>query len=137
ASESNAPLPVLPAERDDCSESFPTVPGFDPNQDPKAPDFSDFKQNVQPILGDTCAAGNCHGSESNSLRLVCAESSSGNSDVLARWNYYQATQYVATQQQNLGASEILRRPLDPAAGGAYHEGGAIFASQSDPGYQAI
>jgi hypothetical protein len=138
ASESNAPLPVLPAERDDCSETFPTVPGFDPNPDPNPPpDFQDFKQNVQPILGDTCAAGNCHGSESNSLRLVCAESSSGNSDVLARWNYYQATQYLATQQQNLGASEILRRPLDPAAGGSYHEGGAIFSSQSDPGYQAI
>src|SRR4029079_1641436 len=37
----------------------------------------------------------------------------------------------------LGSSEILRRPLDPQAGGAYHEGGAIFPSQSDPGYTAL
>ena len=29
-------------------------------------------------------------------------------------------------------SEIVRRPLAPAAGGTYHEGGVVFASSSEP-----
>jgi hypothetical protein len=137
ANKNNAISPPVVAARDECSESYPSDPDFKPDYEPTAPDFSDFKANVQPILGDTCAAGNCHGSPTNSLRLVCATSKKGNSDVLARWNYFAASEYLATTQAGLGASEILRRPLDPQAGGAYHEGGAIFSSQSDAGYTAL
>jgi hypothetical protein len=136
ASENNAVVSPPQAERDPCSDSVPADPAFDPDNDPTTDDFATFKSNVHPVLARNCAAGNCHGSESNSLRLVC-EAGNGGADVLARWNYFAAVQYLATKPGELATSEILRRPLDPAAGGAYHEGGAIFPSQSDMGYVAI
>src|SRR5262249_14287433 len=34
-------------------------------------------------------------------------------------------------------SELLRRPLSPQQGGAYHEGGVIFSSPTDEAYQKI
>ena len=136
ASANNAATPPLAAERDACSDSVPADPAFDPNSDPMSDDYEQFKAKVHPVLALNCAAGNCHGSESNSLRLVCSAGTT-DADVLARWNYFAAVQYLATKPGELATSEILRRPLDPAAGGAYHEGGAIFPNQSDAGYTAI
>ncbi|MET0593625.1 MAG: hypothetical protein ABW133_13055 [Polyangiaceae bacterium] len=136
ASQNNAIVPPRQAERDPCSDSVPSDPAFDPNSDPTTADYDDFKTNVHPVLAINCAAGNCHGSESNSLRLVC-DAGTTDANVLARWNYFAAVQYLATKPGELATSEILRRPLDPVAGGAYHEGGPIFPSQSDPGYRAI
>jgi hypothetical protein len=136
ASENNALVPPIAAERDACSDSVPTDPAFDPSSDPTADDYAQFKAKVHPVLAESCAAGNCHGSESNSLRLVCAAGTT-DAEVLARWNYFAAVQYLATRAGELATSEILRRPLEPGAGGAYHEGGAIFPSQSDPGYTAL
>ena len=136
ASENNAVVPPPAAERDACSDSVPADPAFDPSRDPPTDDYEQFKSKVHPVLAASCAAGNCHGSESNSLRLVCQVGNT-DADVLARWNYFAAVQYLATRPGELATSEILRRPLDPAAGGAYHEGGAIFVNQADPGYTAI
>jgi hypothetical protein len=136
ASENNAVTPPPAAERDACSDSVPADPAFDPNNDPPGDDYDIFKSKVHPVLAESCAAGNCHGSESNSLRLVCAAGTT-DADVLARWNYFAAVQYLAARPGELATSEILRRPLDPGAGGAYHEGGAIFPNQSDSGYKAI
>jgi hypothetical protein len=136
ASENNAVTPRPAAERDACSDTVPSDPAFDPSQDPTTDDYEQFKAKVHPVLADSCAAGNCHGSESNSLRLVCSAGRT-EAEVLARWNYFAAVQYLATKAGELGTSEILRRPLDPSAGGAYHEGGAIFPNQSDAGYAAI
>jgi hypothetical protein len=132
ANKNNAITPPIPVERDPCTDIYPSDPAFQPGSDPATADFQEFKANVQPIVGDSCAAGNCHGSPTNSLRFVCA--TGANTDVLARWNYFAATAYLATTPEGLGGSEILRRPLDPQAGGAYHEGGVIFASQMDDGY---
>ena len=138
ATKNNANTPPVPASKDDCSEVVPDDPAFMADTDPTTADFVEFKTRVHPILGDSCAAGNCHGSPANSLRLVCATGAkSVSNDVLARWNYFAATQYIATTAQNLGASEVLRRPLDPAGGGVYHEGGAVFANQSDAGYVTL
>jgi hypothetical protein len=136
ASENNAVTPPLPAERDPCSDSVPTDPDFDPNTDPPDADYAQFKSEVHPVLATNCAAGNCHGSESNSLRLVCTGGAT-DPEVLARWNYFAAVQYLAAKPGELTTSEILRRPLAPSAGGVYHEGGAIFPNQSDSGYVAI
>jgi hypothetical protein len=136
ASENNALVPPRQAERGPCSDNVPTDPAFDPDNDPSTPDYADFRSKVHPVLAQNCAAGNCHGSESNSLRLVCA-AGSADENVLARWNYFASVQYLAAKPGELATSEILRRPLDPAAGGAYHEGGPIFPNQADPGYQAL
>ena len=65
----------------------------------------------------------------NDLFFTC-----GSSDQEIRWNYYAATQYLGQTAQD---SEIVRRPLAPSQGGAFHEGGIIFQTAQDAGYQAI
>src|SRR5262249_4610938 len=75
------------------------------------------------------AAGNCHGTSSNTLYLTCGETAEQ-----IRWNYLAAREYIA---QTPELSELLRRPLAPAQGGAYHEGGIIFSSSGAPGYTAL
>jgi hypothetical protein len=112
--------PVFP-----CPHDLPA--GFDPNSvDVSGADYQLFQTTVNPIIGQTCAAGNCHGTQTNDLYLTC-----GDSDALSRYNYSIATDYWA---QNPEQAEIVRRPL---AGAGYHEGGGIFASVNDPGYQAF
>src|SRR5690606_27604275 len=71
----------------------------------------------------------CHGNPSNSLYLTCGES-----DEEIRWNYFAASDYVSVEP---AASEIVRRTLNPALGGTYHEGGAIFSDTNEPGYAAL
>jgi hypothetical protein len=51
-----------------------------------------------------------------------------------RWNYFAAQDYVSTDPP---LSEIVRRPLSAAAGGTFHEGGTVFSSTADAGYQAL
>ncbi|MBX3128343.1 MAG: PD40 domain-containing protein [Polyangiaceae bacterium] len=117
--------PVLTA----CSQVLGIDPSFDASADPADADFAQFSQQVAPVLAQSCAAGNCHGNASNSLYLTC-----GASPEQVRWNYFAASDYVSVDAP---ASEIVRRVLAPAQGGTYHEGGALFESASDPGYQAI
>ncbi len=129
ATANNAkPKDIAPALTS-CSELLGIDPAFDPTVDPADADFGQFTQSVAPVLAKSCAAGNCHGNPSNSLYLTC-----GASAEQVRWNYFAASDYVSVDAP---ASEIVRRVLDPAQGGTYHEGGALFASASDPGYQAI
>jgi len=122
--------------RDGCSTVVPGDPAFDPSADPPNADYSTFAYTVQSVVGSSCAAGNCHGSPSNSLRFACTQGTP-DPNVVMRWNYFKATQYLSAKIGDIANSEILRRPLDPAAGGSYHEGGAIFASQADGGYVAL
>jgi hypothetical protein len=135
ANANNAASPAAEVVRDPCSTTIPSDPSFDPNVDPAGPDFAQFKRDVMPILGANCAAGNCHGSPANALRLVCA--GGDNPDALARWNYFAAVQYLTTKAEAISSSELLRRPLDPRAGGVYHEGGIIFASSADSPYATL
>lgn len=113
----------------DCSELLGSDPAFAPGRDPDADDFATFTANVNPVIGARCAAGNCHGSPGNSMYLTC-----GNSDEQVRWNYFEVGDYVSKSPRT---SEILRRALDPAAGGTFHEGGTVFTSSDDPDYAAL
>jgi hypothetical protein len=115
-----------------CSEVLGNDAAFDPTNDPAtsgAADYAAFRSVVNSILGRRCAASNCHGSPANSLHLTC-----GTTTEQERWNYFAASDYVSVDP---AASEILRRTLAPSSGGTFHEGGAIFSSQSDSEYQAI
>lgn len=129
ANENNAQAPARNLERTDCSSSLGVDPLFDPSVDPAAPDFTTFKNRVNPVITETCAAGNCHGSSGNSLYLTC-----GADAEQVRWNYFAVSDYVSEEPE---ASELLRRTVDPARGGTFHEGGTLFASSADPGYRAI
>jgi WD40-like Beta Propeller Repeat len=115
--------------RSDCNEGIGSDPDFDPRRDPDTDDFGTFAANVNPMLGARCGAGNCHGSPGNSMYLTC-----GNGDEQARWNYFEVGDYVSRSPRT---SEILRRALDPAAGGTFHEGGTVFETSDEPDYRAL
>ena len=129
ATENNAPLASRSAPSGGCSSVIGDDALFDPNSDPTSADFASFESDVNGLLGERCAASNCHGSPANSLRLTC-----GNTREELRWNYFAAADYVSS---DAASSEILRRTLSPTAGGTYHEGGSFFESVDDPGYQAL
>lgn len=129
ATANNTGIPVLKLQRLPCSTFVPTAPGFDATKDPTRPDYQSFVNNVNPVIHDTCSASNCHGTGSNDLYLTC-----GDSPEMTRWNYFAASDYLS---QNPEQSEIVRRPLAPAQGGSFHEGGIIFTTATDPQYQGI
>ncbi len=123
------PAPADPTRLPCITAVPPAQPGFDPNTDPARPDFAAFRDKVAPTIKRTCAAGNCHGTAVNDLYFTC-----GDAPDQVRWNYFAASQYLAQTPEQ---SEIARRPLAPAQGGAFHEGGVIFSSASDPDYQSL
>ncbi len=129
ASANNSGPPPATTLRLPCTTTVPTAPGFDPTTDPTTPDFATFKSKVVPEFQSTCGAGNCHGTTVNELYLTC-----GSSPEQIRWNYFAASDYLAQTPEQ---SELLRRPLAPSEGGSFHEGGVIFQTPSDSGYQAL
>ncbi len=137
ATENNTGQAPVSVARQPCNSSIPARADFDLTSDSKRSDFGLFAATVNSVLtgkaagksDPSCAAGNCHGTTVNSLYLTC-----GDTPEQVRWNYLAAEEYLAQTPEQ---SELLRRPLSPTAGGAYHEGGAIFASQGDAGYAAI
>jgi hypothetical protein len=129
AAENNARQADKQYQQTSCTSAVGSDPLFDPSTDPTAADFGTFKDKVNPVLGKSCAAGNCHGAAANSLHLTCGESAEQ-----IRWNYFAVQDYVSADPP---LSEIVRRPLAASAGGTFHEGGTIFASSTEPGYQAL
>ena len=137
ATENNTGVPPLSTPRQPCNPFVPVRAGFDLTKDPPRGDFGQFRDKVNPVLtgkqggsnGASCAAGNCHGTAANSLYFTC-----GDTPEQLRWNYLAAEEYLAQTPEQ---SELLRRPLSPAQGGAYHEGGVVFTSPSDSGYTAL
>jgi len=129
ATETGSPAPAPPPGTGACGTAVPTADGYDLSTDPTTPDFADFKQNVIPVLKQSCAMGSCHGSQNNALYFAC-----GDTPEQARYDYYKASDYLSPLPDQ---SEIVRRPLSPSDGGSFHEGGAIFTTTSDGGYQAL
>jgi hypothetical protein len=129
ATENNTLALAAELELSLCRDETGNDPSFDPGVDPDSPDFVSFAASVNPVLGQRCAAGNCHGSPGNSMYLSC-----GTSPEQVRWNHFVVGDYVARSPRT---SEILRRALDPAEGGTFHEGGTVFESSQDPDYQAL
>lgn len=129
ATANNTGAPLANLNRLPCTTTVPVVAGFDPTTDPTNPNFAEFRDKVNGVLGGTCAASNCHGTLSNDLYLTC-----GSAPDQLRWNYFIASEYIAQVPED---SEIVRRPLAPNEGGSFHEGGIIFQSVEDASYQAI
>ncbi len=127
ASENNAGPPKTNVEKKPCNPEIPG--GQDVSKDPATPDFALFKDKAGPLLKESCAAGNCHGTPTNTLYLTCNDTPEQ-----VRWNYFAARDYLAQSPEE---SELLRRPLAPSQGGAFHEGGVVFESQSDNGYATL
>ncbi len=136
ATENNTGATAKQLEKQACSTFLPSRE-FDLTKDPPRADFALFRDKVNPLLtrpsesgtDKSCAASNCHGTVANSLYLSC-----GDTPEQLRFNYYASQEYLAATPEQ---SELLRRPLSPSAGGAYHEGGVVFDSPSDDVYQAL
>jgi hypothetical protein len=136
ATENNTGVPPTNIERLPCTSFIPARADFDLSVDPPRPDFAIFRDRVNGVISGTidddalkklsCAASNCHGRLSNSLYLTC-----GSTPEQIRWNYLAAQEYLAQTPEQ---SELLRRPLSPEQGGAYHEGGVMFSSPADEAY---
>lgn len=113
-----------------CRPGAGDAPGFDPTvADTDAELYRRFRDDVMPVLRDTCAGSSCHGSPIADLYLSC-----GNDDAELRWNYWVTLQFVTTP---VSTSELLRRPLSTLRGGTFHEGGNVFGSTLDPSYEVL
>lgn len=123
------PSNLLSTSIGECTHGAGTFPGFDPAAAPAdAAAFNRFVSEVSPVLA-RCSGGSCHGAPTADLYLSCGET-----DEELRWNYFIATQHLSSP---VASSELLRRPLSKQRGGTFHEGGTIFDSTSDAGYQVL
>ncbi|HET7540616.1 MAG TPA: hypothetical protein VFK05_12115 [Polyangiaceae bacterium] len=130
AAENNAETARTTAHASEpCSHRLGQSREFHADVDPKGDDFERFVGDVNPFLSARCAAGNCHGSPMNPLYLTCGETREE-----TRWNYFAASDYTSVDPSS---NEILRRALEPAMGGVFHQGGSFFSSLADPNYRAI
>ncbi|MFO0665017.1 MAG: hypothetical protein U0174_13770 [Polyangiaceae bacterium] len=132
ATENNGGRPPATVERKPCNPFVPREAGFNPAVDPPGKDFATFKNRTNTVIGEKCSAGNCHGTIANELYFTCGGANATPEQV--RWNYFAAGEYLAKVAEQ---SELLRRPLAPAVGGSFHEGGVVFETQEDPGYAAL
>jgi hypothetical protein len=119
--------------------------------DPIELDRPFFDCRVQPVLTKLCSALACHGDAKryfkvfarNRLRITGDETQR---NVFLRaeerqHNYNAARAFV--DREAPARSLLLRKPLDEAAGGAFHIGatlyksGDVFAAADDPDYQVL
>jgi hypothetical protein len=110
----------------DCMKTIPNDPAF-AGYDPGAT-YDQFVNKVQPVL-KKCSAGSCHGNIVADLSLTC-----GSDPDQLKWNHYIASQFLSGSPES---SELLRRPLDPARGGVFHEGGIVFNDSDEDDYKAL
>jgi hypothetical protein len=118
----------------------PAKPGAAPRQ----ADVDSFRKTIEPIFmrdrGGTipgvAACVMCH-TWQTSLRfdLETPATDAGWTADQSRMNFQMITQLVNTKSPE--TSPLLVKPLDPAAGGPGHTGGAYWKSREDPEYQAV
>ncbi|MEZ4338939.1 MAG: hypothetical protein R3B82_20170 [Sandaracinaceae bacterium] len=125
-----APVDRRPEASGGCVPGPGRAPGFAADRSPvPAASFERFVSEVQPLLVERCGSSSCHGAGLADFHLAC-----GDDEAEQRWNYWISLQHLGADP---AASELLRRPLATARGGAFHGGGDTFETADDPGYQAI
>jgi hypothetical protein len=117
------PAPKANAGTGDCNTTFPTDR---PAPDITAPAYQVFVDQIQPQIIASCAYGTCHSSPQADFYITC-----GSDDGQTAFNYQQASSFVVPMGVAVEQSEILLRPLAPAAGGVSHTGGIFFGSRDD------
>ncbi|HKP56476.1 MAG TPA: hypothetical protein VJV78_07145 [Polyangiales bacterium] len=129
-SRNGVPAVHLSESRGDCIDGPLKRAGVD-TESPvvDSASFETFARDVQPIMKARCAGSSCHGNAQADLVLTC-----GNGQADLRWNYEVTVQFL---DQVPATAELLRRPLAKIAGGAYHEGGDVFADVKDRDYQKL
>ncbi len=109
------------------------IPANQPAIDPNSPAYKAFIQagGVQDKILASCAFGTCHSSPQSDFYMTC-----GADDAQAQYNFSRAASFVIPMGVAVEQSEILLRPLAPAAGGVSHTGGVFFDSREDASWLA-
>ncbi len=81
---------------------------------------------VQDKILSSCAFATCHSSPQSDFYMTC-----GSDDAQKQYNFSRAASFVAAMGIAVEQSEILLRPLAPAAGGVSHTGGVFFDSRDN------
>lgn len=110
-----------------CSNDLP--PDFEPEPYQQSEHFSEFVDEVQPVLLASCASGSCHGAPQSDFYMSC-----GDDEVTRAFNFAQAQAFVDAPAEN---SPLLLYPLAVRAGGYFHAGGEFFSSRSSDDYKAL
>jgi hypothetical protein len=111
----------------DCSRFIPG--DFDPAPYQASQFFDEFLDNVQPVVLQSCASGNCHGAPQSDFYVTCGESEEERA-----FNFAQVQAFVADPAEN---SPVILYPLGVRAGGFFHTGGQFFESRDDADFEAI
>lgn len=90
-------------------------------------DYATYTESVDPMLGESCADGDCHGTQGigGSLWLLRAEN-----ECDRKWNFFAVQWFV--EPLDPAASPILLHPLDPTHGGA-----EVFHGANDERYTLL
>src|SRR5262249_31212064 len=121
-----APIPTANMGHGNCNTTVPPDDGRQAAVDTISQAYMDFVANLQPTLYASCASGPCHSSPQSDFYLTC-----GTTDDQLKFNYAQAADFIVPKGTAPEQSEILLRPLAPAAGGVSHTGGTFFQSRDD------
>jgi WD40 repeat protein len=124
-----APAPVANMGKGACNTAIP------PNQppiDPNNPAYQTFiASGIQDKIRASCAFATCHSSPQSDFYMTC-----GDDDAQKQYNFSRAASFVTAMGIAVEQSEILLRPLAPAAGGVSHTGGVFFGSRDDEGWKS-
>lgn len=115
-----------------------------------SPSGDRFTEEVYPVLLRDCGMSQCHGSEARFFRVAGPGRArlSTDTDALAPatalevlWSYDRTVSMLMAAPRTR-ESLLLRKPLEPSAGGAFHEGNDaygrnVYADTSAPGYRTI
>jgi len=109
------------------------IPLNQPPIDPTNPAYQTFilPGGVQDKIRSSCAFATCHSSPQSDFYMTC-----GDDDAQKQYNFSRAASFVAAMGIAPEQSEILLRPLAPAAGGISHTGGVFFDSRDDGGWKS-
>lgn len=128
ATESGLP-PVTPPESGSGGCSNIIAQDFDPAPYVADASFNQFVAEVQPVLVNSCATGNCHGAPQSDFYVTC-----GDSEQARAYNFAQVQAFVDEPAEN---SPLLLYPLAVSAGGYFHTGGEFFGSRNNGDYKAL
>lgn len=126
-----APPPAAVQGEGGCSTGLPD--DFDPAQVTSTQAWQMHQGEfdaVQAVLQNRgCNAGTCHGAPQADFYVTCGDTAEQKA-----FNFRQVWAFVDSPVDD---SELLERPLAPAAGGIAHAGGVHFTSRTDPDYETI
>ena len=109
-------------------------------------DYEGFVEKVQPIFEERCGNSLCHGTPDRPLEIYSSRQHRADpedvfldeevSEAELEKNYLRALSFIAVDGEAMDC-ELVRKPLDPDAGGVEHEGGVQFGDVNNREYSLL